>query len=52
MNIFTLIGELLPVIEGVVYAIESSIADGKAPDVLRSVVMDHMAELPGKIRAA
>jgi hypothetical protein len=52
MKYFALITELLPVIEAIFNAVEETIAAGKDPVVLRDTIMDHMTQMPGKIRAA
>ena len=51
MNWLKLIITLVPIVEEVVKAIGDAQAAGKHPDSIHATTVDHIAELPGKIRA-
>ena len=51
MNWVKLILALVPVVEQVIKAIGDAQAAGKHADSIHATAIDHVAELPGKIRA-
>ena len=50
MNWLLLVQALLPVVDEVLKAIAAAQAAGKAPADIHSTVVDHVAQLPAKIR--
>lgn len=51
MNLWELIEDLLPVLEATVRVCREALARGRDAQVLYDVIVDHMSELPAKIRA-
>lgn len=51
MNTFVLVSNLLRMAEEIVQAIADAIAAGKSAADVHGTITDHLAELPGKIRA-
>jgi hypothetical protein len=52
MNWFQLVTALLPVVEEIFKSVESAKAAGKTPETIHANIVDHVAALPGVIRAS
>ena len=51
MKWFQLFASLLPLIEELVKSIGDAISAGKSPTDVHQTIVDHVAELPAKVRA-
>ena len=52
MNWYTLVTELLPIVQSIIQAIQAAQQNGKDPAQIKQVVTDHMALLPAVINEA